>query len=117
MLARGITPAIQIWHNLLTKTLLILCAVNIGIDFGVITLILEDREMMEHLGFVLGGATQEMLVIQFDKMIWIVLFKEAGTIEVALGDKAHKFPHAQVAIPEQGFGAAKPLIQIGRAHV
>ena len=56
---------------------------------------------MEHLRLVLGGATQQMLMVQFNEVVWIAVFKELGAIETALGHSTHEFAHTQIAVFEQ----------------
>ena len=99
----------QVRNNFFAEAVLVFGAIEVGVDFGVETLLLQDREVVQHLGLVLGGPAEQMLEVQFDEAIGVAVLKELGAIEAALGHLTHKLPHAQVAPLEQRFGAFEAL--------
>ena len=108
-MALGIIPAMQEGHLLFTEALLVFGAVEIGIDLGVVALLLQDREVVQHLVAALGRTAEQMLEVQLDEVIGVGVLKELGAVEAALGHGAHKFTHAQVAIAEQRFSTTEAL--------
>ena len=59
----------QVRHHFFAEAILILGAVEIGINFRVKTLLLQDREVVQHLCLVLGGATQQMLEVELNEAV------------------------------------------------
>ena len=54
----GVDDAAQLTGVTLAEALLILDAVEIGVDLCLYPLLLQDREVMKHLSFVLGSAAE-----------------------------------------------------------
>ena len=114
LLASGIVPAVQERHHLFAEAFLVFGAIEVGIDFGIHALLLQDREVVQHLGLVLGGPAKQMLEVELNEAIGVAVLEELGAIEAAFGHLTHKLPNAQVAPLEQRFGAFEAL---ARHHV
>jgi len=99
----------QIGHRFLAKPSLVFSAVDVGIDFSVVTLLLQDGEVVEHLRLVLGGTPQQMLEVELDETVGVGIGKETVFVETTFGHLAHKFPQAQVAAAEERFRPIQPL--------
>ncbi len=101
LLTHGVIPAVEIGHTLSTETILILGAVEMGIDLGVVALLLQDGEVVQHLCLVLGRAAQQVLEVELDEAVGIAALEEALAIQTDLGHLTHELAHAQVAALEQ----------------
>jgi hypothetical protein len=49
---------VEEWDHLFAEAFLILGAIDVGVNLGVVTLFLQDGEVMEHLSFVLRCPAQ-----------------------------------------------------------
>jgi hypothetical protein len=109
LLTGGIVPSVQIRNCLFAEAILIFDAIDVGINFSVVTLLLQDCEMVKHLRLVLRGAAQQMLKVELDKPIGIAIGKEAIFVEAAFGNLTHKFANAQISPSEKRFRSIQPL--------
>jgi hypothetical protein len=109
-MASGVVPAMQVRNRVVAELAVVLSAVEKGIDLGVVALLLQDREVAEHLLPVLRSAAQQVFVVELDEAIGVAVLEEARAIQRALGHGAHQLAHIQVAIAEQRFSAGQALI-------
>jgi hypothetical protein len=109
LLAGGVIPAVEVGNLVFSETLLVFGAVDVGIDFGVEALFLQDGEVLAHFSLVLGSAPEKMLEVELDEPVRVGAFEEALAVEAAFGDLADQFAHTQIAATEQGFRALKAI--------
>ena len=62
-MAAGIVPAVDVGHPVWAEAVQVFGAVDIGIDLGIHPLLLQEREVVEHLLAVVGSAAQQVLVV------------------------------------------------------
>ena len=99
----------QVRHAVVAEVGVVFRAVEIGIDLGVVALLLQDREVVQHLRLVLGSAAEQMLVVELDEAVGVAGLEEAGAVLRALGHGAHEFAHVEIAVDEQRFSSFEPL--------
>jgi len=109
LLAGGVVPTVQVGHALLTEALLVFGAIEIGIDLGVVAVLLQQGEVVQHLRLVLGSAAQQVLEVELDEAVGVGALEELLAVEAALGHLAHKLTHAQVTALEQRLRTFEPL--------
>ena len=109
LVAGRVIPTVQIRHSVVAETALVFVTVEVGIDLGIDTLLLQDREVMQHLLAVLRGAAEQVLVVELDEAIGVAALKETLAIQTALRHGAHQFTHRQIAVTEQRFGTTEPF--------
>ena len=109
LLTDGVAEPMDVGNHLLPEPLLVLRAVEIGVDLGVVALLLQDGEVMQHFGLVLGSSAEQVLEVELDEAVGVAVFKEFRFVQAALGHLADELAHAQIAPLEEGFGAFEPL--------
>lgn len=109
LMADRVAPAMEVGHHVIAKSIHVLVTVDVGVDLGVIALLLQDCEVMQHLLTVVGSPTEQVLVIQLDEAVGIAVLKELAAVKTALGDSAYKLTNRQIAVAEERLSTLEPL--------
>lgn len=100
-MAHSVSPAMQMGHAVVAEAAGVFGTVDVGIDFGIEALLLQDREVIQHFGLVVRGAAEQMLVVELDAPLRVAVLQKSGALEPAFGHGSYELPHAQMTDAEQ----------------
>ena len=109
LLAHRVAEGVHVGHHFFAEAFLILGAVEVRIDFRVVALFLQDREVVQHLRLVLRSAAEKVFEVELDEAVGVAVLKELRLVEAAFRHLAHELTHREIPALEQGFRPLQPL--------